>query len=346
VAKGRDREKRSPPAAHGCGESTRMMNNDADAAASQAAAASRHGCCSALLFCCSACCALLLRCCASVPRCSALLLCCCPRDGQFSSLLRLLICPPPAAYSLHLLRLHNGHTQTLWQQLLQQHQRQRRQRRRRRPSARWDALRPWFLRRGNAGNRNVFVFWARPACTSAGASCGPNPSKWPSLHGSVAAHATAPLPVKKERETHNSGGVQVQELIPESEQFTKLVEFERRLDALVARKRTDIQEALRRPKKVHRSAHQAPARKAVGPLEQAPTPPLPPATSSIPPPLYTLLHFVEVDGVEVAKGDLPIAQLHESTVEVKDIAVASKHAAHARRGPRGSSLRYLWEAHQ
>lgn len=44
---------------------------------------------------------------------------------------------------------------------------------------------------------------------------------------------------------------QVRDLVPESQAYMDLLAFERKLDATIMRKRLDIQEALKRPMKVH-----------------------------------------------------------------------------------------------
>lgn len=43
----------------------------------------------------------------------------------------------------------------------------------------------------------------------------------------------------------------MRDLVPESQAYMDLLAFERKLDATIMRKRLDIQEALKRPMKVH-----------------------------------------------------------------------------------------------
>jgi hypothetical protein len=55
--------------------------------------------------------------------------------------------------------------------------------------------------------------------------------------------------------------LQLERTVPESALFTRLVDFEKRLDAVIMRKRYDIQDALRKPAKVMSSSSSEPWRR-------------------------------------------------------------------------------------
>ncbi|KAG2213649.1 hypothetical protein INT46_000824 [Mucor plumbeus] len=59
--------------------------------------------------------------------------------------------------------------------------------------------------------------------------------------------------IKKKRPTDKNMPPKIESFVPESKLYTDLVEFEKKLDATIMRKRLDIQEALGKPTKVHRT---------------------------------------------------------------------------------------------
>ncbi|KAI7906787.1 uncharacterized protein BX663DRAFT_497579 [Cokeromyces recurvatus] len=61
---------------------------------------------------------------------------------------------------------------------------------------------------------------------------------------------TLPKHIKKKRPTDKNVPPQIETFIPESKLYRELVEFEKKLDATIMRKRLDIQEALGKPSKV------------------------------------------------------------------------------------------------
>ncbi|KAI8971942.1 hypothetical protein BDF20DRAFT_824588, partial [Mycotypha africana] len=58
---------------------------------------------------------------------------------------------------------------------------------------------------------------------------------------------------RKKRPTDKNMPAKVESFVPEAKLYTDLIEFEKKLDATIMRKRLDIQEALGKPTKVHRT---------------------------------------------------------------------------------------------
>ncbi|KAI9355752.1 SWI/SNF related, matrix associated, actin-like protein dependent regulator of chromatin, subfamily d, member 1 [Pilaira anomala] len=59
--------------------------------------------------------------------------------------------------------------------------------------------------------------------------------------------------IKKKRPTDKNMPPKIESFVPESKLYTDLVEFEKKLDATIMRKRLDIQEALGKPNKIRRT---------------------------------------------------------------------------------------------
>ncbi|KAG1470521.1 hypothetical protein G6F56_002635 [Rhizopus delemar] len=58
--------------------------------------------------------------------------------------------------------------------------------------------------------------------------------------------------IKKKRPTDKNLSSKIEAFVPESKLYTELVEFEKKLDETIMRKKLDIQEALGKPTKVYK----------------------------------------------------------------------------------------------